>query len=104
MLGNAVVKRFLFNNVTVGAVGAVTNVIVNVTVPAGTVAVGDKGFGIPSMAAMVSGMQPIVPCEATTATNVAMCFANASAGSLTPAATLDYEVYMFARTGNFTTV
>ncbi len=103
MLGNSVARRFRFNNLVIAEVGAVVNLAVDVAVPSGTVQEGDVGFAVP-VTVIDGGIPAIIPCIATSATNVRMFFTNASAGAINPADTHDFNAVMFPNVGNVITV
>ena len=100
MDGNAVVRRFRFNNLVIANIGAVTNLAVDVAVTAGMVAAGDIGFAIPVDNPIDGGIPAIIPCIATTNANIRLIFTNASAGAINPADTFDFNVVMFPQVGN----
>ena len=103
MFGNATIRRFRFNNLVIGNIVAVTNLAVDVAVPAGSVAAGDVGFAVP-VTAIENGIPAIIPCIATSGTNIRMIFTNASAGAIDPADTHDFNVAMFPQVGEVITV
>jgi len=99
MYGNTTSRRFRFNNVVIGNIVAETTIAVDVTVTSGMVAAGDVGFAIPTVE-FTEGLPGIIPCVATSATNVRMFFVNPQDGDVDPADTFDFEVFMFGQTGN----
>lgn len=99
MYGNAVVRRFRFNNLAIGSIGAVATVAVAVAVTSGKVVSGQVGFAVPVDAAFTGGLVGIVPARATSAAEITLYFANASAGALDPADTFDFDVFMFPEVG-----
>ena len=98
MNGNAVIRRFQFNNVTIASIGAVTTLAVDVAVTAGMVATGDSGFAVPTVE-MDEGLPMMIPCVATSSSNIRMFFTNPSAGAIDPADTFDFIVTMFPAVG-----
>lgn len=100
MLANAVVRRFVFNNLVIANIGAVTNLDVDVAVTAGAVEAGMVGFAIATDASMTAGIPGIIPARATANNNIRLTFTNASAGGINPPDTFDFTVFMFQNTGN----
>ena len=103
MLGNAVSRRFRFNNLVIPSIGAADTESVAVAVPSGSVVVGDVGFAV-ATARMTDGLPGIIPCRATDVDEITLDFANPSAGAIDPADTFDFNVFIFPSTGEVVTV
>jgi hypothetical protein len=99
MNGNTVSRRLQLNNLAIGNITAETTLAVDVTVPSGAVETGDVGFAIPTVE-FTEGLPGIIPCLATSATNLRLFFVNPQDGDVDPADTFDFRVMMFPQTGN----
>ncbi len=102
MFSNATVKaRIAVENLTVGVVTTVTTAVITITVAGAQFAAGDTILVTPRS---TTGLGAAVPLGVygvfLSTTTLGLCFFNASAGPITPAATLDYDVLVFGQTGN----
>ncbi len=91
--------RFRLNNLTVGSVTAAGSVNVDTVIAAvPTDWIGAVGYAQPVGADLAAGLGAPM-ASILDATHLRLRFSNGSAGGITPAATLDYDVFIFLPTG-----
>lgn len=104
MFGNTVARRYRFNNLVVGSVGAVGGLNVDVTIPADAGLTTDfVGLALPVDADLTPALPPPT-ARVINSTTIRLRFANPSAGAIDPADTFDWDVILFAGTGQVVTV
>lgn len=96
MLGNAVVDRYLVNNLTIPSIAAVTTTEVAVTLNGARV--GDSGFAVPRGAALTNGL--VINYVRVTGNDAGViAFTNASADAIDAADTFEFDVFLFKASG-----
>lgn len=97
MNGNTVSRRFQITDLVIAAITAVSTATVSVAVTSGGLQVG-AGVLVTPRSALTNGIA--VYGHVIDATHIGIDFVNASAGSIDPADTFDFDVFVFNSTGN----
>lgn len=94
------VQRYTVENLVIASIGAVTSLLVSVTLPTGSgLAAGDGVQVTPRVATgLTNGIA--VYGVVVDSTHIGIVFVNASAGAIDPADTFDFDVYVTKKTGN----
>lgn len=91
-------QRFTVENLVIASIGAVTTLVVSVTVAGAGLQAGDGVQVTPRVATgLTNGIA--VYGVIIDATHIGIAFVNASAGAIDPADTFDFDIYVTKKTG-----